>query len=213
MLEREALFQGQVNHPLFPAYIGHGEQEGMEWILMEYVGGENMETLLRRQGCFSSRKTAEIGIKIAEGLSCLHERGRPILFRDIKPANIMLEESGRVRLMDFGCACYVGEGKALAGTPEFGAPEQFTEGRIQGVACDVYGLGQTLKRLAGKNCDRRLRRVLDRCTRQKPEERLPDMRWVIELLEACNGGKGRGFCEVQRAVLGGKILVEKNIWK
>lgn len=211
LLMREADFQSKIRHPLFPGFEDAWRTGDKAWLLMEYIQGENLENIIRRDGCFSSEQTAEAGKKLAEGLLYLHERQEPLLFRDIKPSNVMVERNGSVRLLDLGCVCRAGEGSGAAGTPGFGAPEQFEPGSIQGTAADVYGLGRTLLAMAGKNCERKLRKVIDKCTMTEPEERLPDMRYAAELLSVCCEGGGR-FSSVQRAVLQGRISVRKNIW-
>lgn len=211
LLMREAAFQREIRHFLFPKYVDAWQKDGKGWLIMEYVQGETLERIVRRNGFFTAKQTAEIGRQLAEGLSYLHERQEPLLFRDIKPANVILEKNGRVKLLDLGCVCHVGEKGSAAGTPGFGAPEQFEAGSIQGTAADVYGLGQTLAAMAGKTCDKKLREVIRRCIMKMPEERLPDMRYVEELLSVCCG-KQR-FNSVQKAVLQGRIVIRKNIWE
>lgn len=213
-LKREADFQRQVRHPLFPKVIDAGQENGRDWILLEYVPGENLEERIRRKRFFSSEQTAEIGRKLAEGLRYLHERPRPLLFRDIKPANVMMTGDGRVKLVDFGCVCYAGESSGIAGTTGFGAPEQFEPGAGLGPTADIYGLGKTLQAISGGRCEKMLREVIDSCTKEIPNRRLPDMRWAEELLAVCCGeGRQGRFSSVQKAVLNGKIQVQKNIWR
>lgn len=214
LLMREAKLQRAVRHELFPAYEDHGIEGGMGWLMMEYIRGENLEQIIGREGCFTSEETAKIGKRLANGVRYLHERNPPILFLDIKPANIMLGAEGSIKLIDFGCACPEGENEGIAGTVCYGAPEQFESGSSPGITADIYGLGKTLREMAGKNCDKRLSRVILSCTGTFPEERLPDMRWVEELLAVC-GEKGRPgkFNSLQKAILSGKIRVLKNIWE
>ncbi len=88
----------------------------------------------------------------------LHMQEKTIIYRDIKPANIMIEKNGRIRLIDMG-ASYVngmdtegGRGNQMAGTYGYGAPEQFWSGVVPSVRCDVYGAGKLLAYLlSGKN--------------------------------------------------------------
>ena len=213
-LKREADFQRTVCHPLFPAVADVGRENGREWILMEYVRGENLEELIRKNGSFSSGETAEIGKKLAEGLGYLHERRPSLLFRDIKPANVMLGMDGGVKLVDFGCVCHAGENSGIAGTVGFGAPEQFEPGAGVGPAADIYGLGKTLQAISGGICEKHLCEVIRSCIRESPGERLPDMRWAADLLALC-GGEGRQgkFSGVQKAVLRREIQIKKNIWR
>ncbi len=213
MLEREARILKKLHHPLFPACFDMWQEEGRGMLVMEYVPGGNLETFVRRRGSFSSEQTARIGMELAGGLAYLHERRRPLIFRDVKPANVMVGQDGRVRLLDLGCVCHAGESAGIAGTPGFGAPEQMKAGARPGIPGDVYGLGRTLEAAAGAKCGKRLRRVLERCTEEPPEKRPPDMRCVMELLASCCGAACGRPDGLQRAVLRGELFVQKNIWE
>lgn len=142
-----------LQHPLFPAFYGMWQEEGSGFLLMEYVRGENMAQMLRRRGRFSLRQTVRAGMELAEGLSYLHEGPGGLLFRDVKPANVVIQQDGRVRLLDLGCACALGERAASrAGTPGFAAPEQLCGEEILTAACDIYGWGRTMEAMLGEGC-------------------------------------------------------------
>ena len=212
ILAREAGYQKEIGHPLFPSFVEYGEAGGRGFLVMEYVRGETLESALRRQQFFSAEETARIGCALAAGLRHLQERSVPLLFRDLKPANVMLEEGGRVRLLDLGCVCPAGQPESSAGTPGFGAPEQFAAGSLQDVTADIYGLGRLLFTLAGGSFRGALGRVVAKCVREAPGERLPDMRTAEELLAVCCGQAGsRRFDGVQKAYLRGRITLQKNI--
>lgn len=210
MAEREAGLQRGITHPLFPGFFDFWREEGRGCILMEYVPGDSLENILRREGVFPEGKAAEIGIRLAEGLGYLHEREEPLIFRDVKPSNVILMPEGGVRLLDMGCACPPGKSADRAGTPGFGAPEQFEPGAMQQAASDVYGLGRTLQEMTGEDCRGLFRKIADKCTALCPEERLPDMRETAGLLRLCTGRRGRMSAR-QRAVLRGEIRVVKDI--
>lgn len=212
MLEREAEIQKGINHPLFPVFFEFWQEEAKGCLLMEHVPGESLESILRREGRFRGEKAAEIGVRLAEGLRYLHERENPLIFRDVKPSNVMLTPEGNVKLLDFGCACAPGKNVDRAGTPGFGAPEQFEPEELQTAAADVYGLGRTLQAIAGEKCRGLLKRVTDKCTAICPEERLPDMWETAELLRLCGGKRRARRSSRQRAVLQGEIRVVKNIF-
>lgn len=213
ILAREAGYQKEIRHPLFPDYVEYGEAEESGWLVMEYIHGETLERILRRERAFPEKRAAYIGRILAAGLRYLQERPIPLLFRDLKPSNVLLEgEEERVRLLDLGCVCPAGRPQSAAGTPGFGAPEQFAAGSRQDITVDVYGLGRVLLAMTGEHCRGPLRKVIGKCIRELPEERLPDMRVTEELLAVCCGeGAGRGFTDVQKAYLTGKITVSKNI--
>lgn len=211
LLAREAAYQRKAEHPLFPAVYDFRQEGGCGYLLMEYVPGESLDMILRREGPFSCRLAAGIGCRLAAGLSALHEGREPLVFRDVKPSNVMLTPEGEVRLLDFGCVCPPGRNVDRAGTPEFGAPEQFAQDGLQTAAADVYGLGRTLQALTGGACGGLLKRVTDRCTLRDPEERISNMRELAGLLGLCaDGGRAR-LSGRQRAVLRGEIRVLKDI--
>lgn len=210
--DREAGFQRETDHPLFPALLDFWREEDRGCLLMEYVPGESLESILRREGALREEKAAEIGVRLAEGLMYLHEKEKPLIFRDVKPSNVMLMPEGGVKLVDFGCVCPPGKRDDRAGTPGFGAPEQFEPGGIHTVAADVYGLGRTLQEMTGRNCRGLLKRITDRCTAPGPEERLPNMWETAGLLRLCTGKRKGRMSARQRAVLRGEIRMVKEIY-
>ncbi len=209
LAKREAEMMARAHHPLFPQYRGLWQEAGFSFLLMEYLPGSSLEDALIRRGRFSPGQTVRVGMELAEGLCCLHREG--LLFRDVKPANIVIRQDGRVGLVDFGCVCGVREAAcSRAGSPGFAAPEQLA-GPLpeplsrQGVlplysvsgaeaaeqtqkekkltpACDVYALGQTLKAMLGTGGGKRLLRVLEDCTRRQAEDRFPNMEEVMGAL-------------------------------
>ncbi len=150
LLEREAEAMKSIRHPLFPAFFGFREYGDLGYIVMEHVPGECLETMLKRRGGFSAGQVIRTGMELAEGLLYLHERGQGMLFRDVKPANIIVRQDGRVKLLDLGCICPKGiRTDSRAGTPGFCAPEQLEERSVLKESCDVYGLGRTLETMLG----------------------------------------------------------------
>jgi serine/threonine protein kinase len=122
------------------------------YIIMEYIKGETLEDKLKkiRGGHFSTQQVYDIGIALCDVLGYLHTQQPPIIFRDVKPANIMQTEKGRIYLIDFGIARHHAPGKSKdttpLGSPGYAAPEQY--GTTQTTAqTDIYGLGATLQTL------------------------------------------------------------------
>lgn len=157
LLEREEEILKKLRHPLFPEFYESRQEGSTGFLLMEEVTGENLANLIKRGEKLSSAQVAEMGLELAEGLLYLHESRPAIVFRDVKPENIILREDGRVKLLDFGCACITDRDRGTrAGTPGFAAPEQLIEGGEQTHLCDVYGLGRTLQELlwagTGQGC-------------------------------------------------------------
>src|SRR3954447_10119072 len=131
----------QVSHPNVCRVYDLGEVEGLYFLSMEYVDGEDLGSLLRRIGRLPSDKGLEIARKLCAGLAAAHDKG--ILHRDLKPANVMLDRSGPVLLTDFGLAGLAGEiaGKDItSGTPAYMSPEQLA-GEEVSIRSDIYALG------------------------------------------------------------------------
>lgn len=150
MLEREARVLEGLGHPLYPEFGEFWKEAGIGILIREYVEGHSLEEMLKRRR-FSADQTVRAGISLAEGLQYLHGLAEGLLFRDLKPANVIVTESGRVRLIDLGCACSMEkEVTSLAGSPGFAAPEQLRAGGCLTPSCDVYGLGKTLEAMLGK---------------------------------------------------------------
>jgi serine/threonine-protein kinase len=121
-----------------------GEAQGMHFLSMEYVRGEELSSLLKRIGRLPEDKAVDIARQLCAGLAAIHENG--VLHRDLKPANVMLDERGDIRIADFGIAA-LGESlrgrDALGGTPAYMAPEQL-DGREVTQRSDLYALGLVL---------------------------------------------------------------------
>ena len=133
----------QVSHPNVCRVYDIDEVEGHTFLSMEYVDGEDLASLLRRIGRFSTDRAIEISRQICAGLAAAHERG--VMHRDLKPANVMLDATGKVRITDFGLAGITGEA-LRAGTPAYMAPEQLAGGEVT-ARSDIYALGLVLYEL------------------------------------------------------------------
>jgi serine/threonine-protein kinase len=124
-----------------------GEVEGLPYLSMEYVDGEDLGCLLRRIGRIPADKAVEIARKICAGLAAAHDKG--VLHRDLKPANIMLDGRGQVFLMDFGLAGLTDQIEGVeirSGTPAYMSPEQLA-GKEVTIRSDLYALGLVLYEL------------------------------------------------------------------
>ncbi|MFA9453797.1 MAG: protein kinase [Candidatus Aminicenantaceae bacterium] len=122
------------------------ESDGMHFITMEHVSGEDLSSLIKRIGQLSTKKAVAITKQISEGLAEAHSLG--IIHRDLKPQNVMLDKQGNVRIMDFGIARSLftkglTETGMLMGTPEYMSPEQ-VEGIVVDERSDIYSLGVIL---------------------------------------------------------------------
>jgi serine/threonine-protein kinase len=136
-----------VSHPNVCRVYDIGQVEGMPFISMEYVDGEDLASLLTRIGRLPADKAVEAGRELCAGLAAAHDRG--VIHRDLKPQNIMINKRGEVVIMDFGLAAIAGEltgAEARNGTPAYMSPEQI-KGQVVTARSDIYALGLVLYEL------------------------------------------------------------------
>jgi serine/threonine protein kinase len=144
---RESYLLSSLRHPLIPAFYSVFREGGRSYIALEYLQGENLDDLVRQQGPQDPQVVAAWGQALCELLSYLHRQDEPVIFRDLKPANILLRPDGRLAVVDFGIARPYRPGRVgtMIGSPGYAPPEQY-----QGLATpqsDIYALGATLHRL------------------------------------------------------------------
>src|SRR5919199_1179202 len=166
--EREARAAASIRHPNVVDVKDFGQTaEGVFFLVMEYVEGETLYHLLRREGTVNPQRAATIMQQVVAGVEAAHDVG--ILHRDLKPANIFLmqqkrktgSEDGFVKVGDFGLAKIVNADRSevtsasgpasrgIIGTPEFMAPEQMQPGTKLDARADVYALGTIAYHMLG----------------------------------------------------------------
>jgi predicted Ser/Thr protein kinase len=144
---REVRIARQIAHRHVCRVYDIGEAEGLHFLSMEYVRGEELSSVIKRFGRLPQDKALDVARQLCAGLAAAHDAG--ILHRDLKPGNVMIDERGDVRIMDFGLAGLAEEFReehAVEGTPEYMSPEQF-RGRELTQRSDIYSLGLILYEL------------------------------------------------------------------
>jgi tRNA A-37 threonylcarbamoyl transferase component Bud32 len=176
----------QVSHSNVCRVYDLGMVEGLHFLSMEYIDGEDLASLLRRIGRLPQDKAIEFTRKICAGLSAAHERG--VLHRDLKPPNIMIDSRGQVRITDFGLAGLAAEiplSDLRSGTPAYMSPEQ-KAGKEVTTRSDIYALGLILHEMFTgkarhetqssptelvKDLDPTIERLILRCLEEDPRRR------------------------------------------
>jgi serine/threonine-protein kinase len=140
-VRQEVRIARRITHPNVVRIFDVETAEGETFISMEFVPGEDLESLVRRVGPLSAPKVSQIARQMAAGLAAAHDAG--VLHRDLKPANVMIDGAGNVRLLDFGIAAPLEDDhatKRLMGTPGFLAPELLA-GEKPSRGSDLYAWG------------------------------------------------------------------------
>ena len=150
--QSEALLLAGLMHPNIPRIFDHFSEDGRWYLLMDFIDGPTLEEYLNKspRGYLPIEEVIDIGLQLCTALDYLHTRQLPIIFRDLKPANIIRTSNGQIFLIDFGIARHFKPGQ-LKDTIPFGsvgyaAPEQY--GRVQtSPRADIYSLGVTFHQL------------------------------------------------------------------
>lgn len=153
---REALTLAKLNHPNIGTVYEFGSQEGIDFLVMEYVGGIALDARLGH-GPMPQKDLLRLGFQLADGLASAHERH--VVHRDLKPANLRLTEDNRLKILDFGLAQFVrqdvdlgatasvSENKKVSGTLPYMSPEQL-RGETTDQRSDIWSAGAVLYELA-----------------------------------------------------------------
>lgn len=150
---REVKLAREINHPNVCRVYDHGSYRSALYFFMEWVKGETLRDLLRKTEKLDPRRALEIAEKIARALEAAHARG--IVHRDIKPGNVMIDDHGEVRVLDFGVAGDIHHELTdiypVPVTPRYTAPEQETAHGEVDHRTDLYALGLVLQEMLSGN--------------------------------------------------------------
>jgi eukaryotic-like serine/threonine-protein kinase len=141
--KQELILARQITHKNVIRIFDLGQADGIKFITMEYIEGENLQAVLRQKKKLAPAEAASILAQVCRALEAAHNEG--VIHRDLKPQNIMLDKTGRAYVMDFGIArSMLGSGMtqtgALIGTPDYMSPEQ-AKGQTLDARSDLFSIG------------------------------------------------------------------------
>jgi serine/threonine protein kinase len=149
--KREALLLAGLMHPNLPRIYDHFSEQGRWYLIMDFIEGQSLEDyLVQHGGALPLEEVLEYGIQLCNVLHYLHTRQPPIIFRDLKPDNVLRTDDGHLYLIDFGIARHFKPGQArdtiAFGSPGYAAPEQYGKAQTTPSA-DIYSLGVLLHQM------------------------------------------------------------------
>lgn len=227
---REAECLQRLKHPMLPVVYDLLWDDGW-YLVMEYIQGITLHEYIARNGYAGEAQACAWAEQLLDILGYLHTRKTPVIYRDLKPQNIIVCPDGGLRLVDFGAAYRrdfgVGAEAGMAVTPGYGAPEQF--GRTGHGVCadersDIYALGKVLYYMVtGADpakppytslsirdyqplLPERLERIIRRCIQEEPGERYQVVEEIRRDLDRCGGRRHRLR---RRAFI---RSIEKRVW-
>lgn len=212
-LEREANILKNVDHAVLPRIVDIINQNGTIYVVMDFIEGTSISDRLKKEGSQPQELVIEWGLQLASALDYLHNMNPPVIYRDMKPSNVMIKPEGGVKLIDFGTAKeYEIENNAdttALGTRGYAAPEQFGDAQGRGIyntdaRTDIYNLGATLYHIVtGMNpCEppyeikpirewnpllsTGLEKIISKCTQPDPNDRYQNCGELMYALEHHN---------------------------
>jgi serine/threonine protein kinase len=142
-LLREPRLLASLNHPNIVTIVTAEKQDNVFFIVMEYISGENLESIIAREGALDVPRALDYTCQICNAIDHAHRHG--VLHRDLRPSNVLVSDSGLVKVADFGTSRFLeiaAHGTTVIGSPPYMAPEQF-QGKAM-FASDLYSLGVTM---------------------------------------------------------------------
>jgi eukaryotic-like serine/threonine-protein kinase len=142
-LLREPRLLASLNHPNIVTILTAERQENVFFIVMEFVPGETLETVIARDGPLDVARAVDYTCQICNAVDHAHRHG--VLHRDLRPSNVLVAESGMLKVADFGTSRFLeiaAHGTTVIGSPPYMAPEQFQGKAV--FASDIYSLGVTI---------------------------------------------------------------------
>ena len=141
--QREANSASSLKHPNIVEMYDVGEDNGRYFIVMEYVSGKTLKSLIKKRGALNLNEAVDIMLQLTSGIACAHDSY--IIHRDIKPQNVMILEDGRVKITDFGIAMALNNNEltqtnSVMGSVHYLPPEQ-ASGSGSTIKSDIYSLG------------------------------------------------------------------------
>ena len=161
----------RVSHPNLPRVTDIFDEGKRTWMVMDYIEGKTLEEILGSGKKIPQKKFYQWSLEITSALQYLHSMNPPVIYRDLKPSNIIIRPSGSAVLIDFGTAkSFEKESDEYAlGTKGYAAPEQY-KGKSD-ERSDIYSAGRVIGKMAGSKANSLIKHICRKCTALDPKDR------------------------------------------
>lgn len=207
----EPYMMKKLDHPTIPKVVDIIENEEGIFIVRDYIEGETLETIVKMYGTQPTDKVVEWGKQLCAALGYLHSQTPPHIYRDMKPANVILRPDGVLKIIDFGVMRTYKQNQAgdtcCLGTKGYAAPEQYGGVRQTDARTDIFGLGMTMYNLltglnpseppyeikpirqVNPSLSKSLEKIICKCIEPDPEKRYQSADELLRFLSDENGTK------------------------
>ena len=146
--KREAQILSRLRHRNLPMIVDYFIEDSKQYLVMEYIEGENLAQWIQREGAASELQAMRWALELSQVLDYLHRQEKPVIFRDLKPDNTIITEDRHIKLVDFGLARQFDPSKRrdtqASGSVGYAPPEQWEDAAQTDERSDIYSLGATL---------------------------------------------------------------------
>lgn len=214
--KQELILARQVTHKNVIRIYDLAESNGIKFITMDFIDGQDLRNVLRERGKFEPRHAAEIIEQVCRGLEAAHSEA--VIHRDLKPQNIMMDRSGKIIVMDFGIARSTAPGGmthtgVLVGTPEYMSPEQ-AKGEKLDARSDLFSVGIIFYQLLTGDIPYKAETSMASLYKRTREKVLPPIELVPETPKALNAIAVRclEIDKDKRYASAAEILADLELW-
>lgn len=184
----------ELQHPGIPKVLEHYRAGKNYHLVLPYIEGDSLKKRLEENWTFDFLQIYSLLRQLGEILQYLHQQEPPVLYRDLKPEHILIDQIGQVCLLDFDGVILLGKAGDGIGNSRFSAPEQFDLRRKTDQRSDIYAFGKIAELLfrqipeerRTENEQKKWSRFIKHCTRERPEKRYKDMEAVLRELQKLN---------------------------
>ncbi|MDD3339129.1 MAG: serine/threonine-protein kinase [Lachnospiraceae bacterium] len=179
---REIHILKELDHPAIPRIVEQIDDGECIYVVMDYIKGMTLKETVEKRKSIPLRTRVEWAITLCDVLQYLHSQKPPVLYRDMKPGNVIITGKQEVKLVDFGAArVRTVQEKDTLGTKGYAAPEQY-RGEY-GIASDIFGMGATMRAMMPGERNRHWNRIIGKATAEDPDKRYVNCKFLKRDLE------------------------------